>query len=371
MIDVDAAFVTTRLVDRDAQGNLSAATLSALKGKCDQVTLYSFSYERPPVEGVDVVYFSGENTHSLKANFKALLRSFRLAKSLAKHDLLLLAGPDFGALPAVHLARRYNRNLRLVWVYHSLTPPEFLPSARDRLLTRLRKFAYLASMKRSDHIQTFSSFVKKELVDANISQDKITSLPFGVDLSRFAAGKGHRIREKHDLGTQFVVLYVGRLAPAKRVDRLIEAVAGLDGATLIVVGGGPERERLEAMAADSSSKIIFAGKVPDEELPDYYAACNVWATASEHEGFCVPVAEAMAAGKPVIVPDVTAMPETAGEGGLIYPPGNTAALTDAIRQLMGDYDMYGRLAAAAARRAEQFRLEEAMKAYLKLFLGKP
>lgn len=53
--------------------------------------------------------------------------------------------------------------------------------------------------------------------------------------------------------------------------------------------------------------------MPDAELADYYVACDAWTTASEHEGFCVPIMETMAAGKPVIVPRAGAMPETAGD----------------------------------------------------------
>lgn len=370
---MDIAFVTTRLVENDAQGNFSAATLAALKGRAGRVTLYAFAYERPPVEGIEVRFLGGRNGHSLKSNAAALARTLQSAKELAAFDLLVLAGPDVGALPAVHLAKRRNPRMRLFWVYHSMTPPELLPSFKERLLTRLRGIAYRMSMRRSDRVQTFSEFVKKELTDAGIDGYKIVPAPFLIDTRRFASGDRDRIRAKYELSDRFVLLYVGRLAPAKRVDRLIRAMALLKGeqVALVIVGGGPEEARLKALAAGLGvgGAVKFAGRVPDAELPDYYAACDAWATASEHEGFCVPIVEAMAAGRPVVVPDVTAMPETAGDAGLVFRPGDIDGLGRCIRAISSDRALYERLAGSARSRAGAFDVYKAMEAYTAMLTG--
>jgi glycosyltransferase involved in cell wall biosynthesis len=373
---MDVAFVTTRLVDHDAQGNFTAATLSELKSRFKgRVTLYTFAFERPQVEGVEVKFLGKDNGHSIRSNLDALLRTSKLAKELESYDLVILAGPDLGAIPAIHLAKRRNPRLRLSWVFHSMTPAQFLPAPKDRLLTRLRLAGYHMSMRRSDRVQTFSRFVKKELIDAGIAGEKITPTPFLIDQGRFAAGNREKIRSQYGCSDRFVLLYVGRLAPAKQVDLLLRAMAGLKGepVTLILVGGGPEEGRLKTLAGELgvADSVRFAGRVPDGDLPDYYAACDAWVTASRHEGFCVPVVEAMAAGKPVIVPDVTAMPETADGAGLVYTPDMPGELGKRIKELKADSARYHLLSEKARNEAGRYDLAAGMGRYVDLIAGGP
>lgn len=364
---MDIAFVTTRLIDRDAQGNFTAATLAALKKRCGgRVTLYTFAYERPPVEGVDVRFLGGRNSHSIGSNVTALLRTAKIARELASYDRLVLAGPDIGALPAIHLAKRRNPGLKLIWVYHGLTPPGQLASLKDRLLTLARRTAYVSSMKRSDRVKADSMHSKKELVGWGVNSGKVVVIPIGVDLSRFCPAGTARASDR------FRLLYVGRLARGKRVDNLIRAMAMMKGKPVIltIIGGGPERERLETLAKelDVMDMVTFAGRVPDEELPDYYRACDAWVTASEHEGFCVPIVEAMACGKPVIVPDVTAMPETAGVAGLTYQSGDLTGFVCQVKALMDDRSLAGSLAMRALERASGFSIDMVIQEYADFIL---
>lgn len=369
---MDIAIVTTRLVDKDAQGNFTAATASALKKKGGKVSIYTFAYERPPIEGVDVHLMAGRNGHSLGSNFTVALRTGKLAKELAAYDVLLLAGPDVGALPSAHRAKHYNPALKLVWAYHGLTPPEFLSGVREKILVRVRKMGYVRSMRRSDLVQADSGFVVDELKRAGVDASKLVAMPVGVELEKFATGDRAKVRARYNIGDDsFLLLYVGRLAGLKHVDDLIRAAALLKGdrIRLMIVGGGPEREPLEALAKKLGveSMVTFAGWAGDEELPDYYAACDAWVTASRHEGFCVPIVEAMAAGKPVIVPDVAAMPETAGDGGMVYKDVN--GLAGDIRMLMKDKALYEKLSGNAARRAISFEMRGVMERYIDMLMS--
>ncbi|HEY3272812.1 MAG TPA: glycosyltransferase family 1 protein [Methanocella sp.] len=370
---MDIAIVTTRLVDRDAQGNFTAASLAELKARHNgRVALYTFAYERPPIDGVEVRFLGGVNGHGIGTNVRAFLRTLKTAKELAAYDRLVLAGPDVGALPAIHRARKLNPAMKLVWVYHGLTPPGQLAGIKDRLLTRARKEAYASSMKRSDRIKTDSRHSKDELAGWGVDPAKITVIPIGTDLSRFSPGSGEKVRAALGIGDRFLLLYVGRLASGKRVDNLLRAMAMMknERVALIVVGGGPERERLDALARelDVADAVRFAGRVPDEELPDYYRACDVWVTASEHEGFCVPIVEAMATGKPVIVPDVTAMPETGGDAGMTYQGGDLAAFTRQVEALMSDRSLYDTLAGHALRQAPGFSMDTVIERYVSFIL---
>lgn len=370
---MDIAIVTTRLVDKDAQGNFTAATASALKARCGgRVSIYAFAYERPPIEGVDVHFMAGRNGHNLVSNAKAFVRTPALAKELSGYDALLLVGPDAGALPAAHRAKRYNPALKLLWVYHGLTPPGFLSSFKEKALTRIRSAAYLRSMRRSDLVQTFSQYIKNELAGEGIESSKITVMPFGIDTTKFSAGDRNRVRGMYGIGDSFLVMYVGRLASLKRVDELIQAMALIkeQDVRLMIVGGGPERERLETLSQKLGvdGRVIFAGRVDDKELPDYYAACDVWATASRHEGFCVPIVEAMAAGKPVIVPDLAAMPETAGKAGVVYVSGDVESLAGKIAQAKLDRGLYDGLSSRATDTALSFDISTVMDRYIEMIV---
>jgi glycosyltransferase involved in cell wall biosynthesis len=361
---MDTAIVTTRMIGLDAISNFTMASAAALK-KHGKVSLYTFAYERPPVEGIDVRLLGGKNSHSMGTNLRVLLGTFGLARELAGHDVLVIVNPDVGSIPAYHLARRFNPKLKIIWTFHGLTPTAFVSGFRDRLLMRVRKWAYVRSMIRSDRVQVFSDFIKSELAQWGIDGTKVVVMPLGVEVKKISAGDGRRVRDMYGVGDRFLLLYVGRLVEFKHVDELIRAAVGLDGVCLVVAGDGPDRGRLEALSEslNAGGRVWLAGKVPDTELPDYYSACDAWATASRHEGFCVPIVEAMAAGKPVIIPDVAAMPETAGEAGLKYSPGDLEGVADAIRRLKDDKKLYGELSKNALARSRQFDMAAVLERY--------
>jgi glycosyltransferase involved in cell wall biosynthesis len=139
-------------------------------------------------------------------------------------------------------------------------------------------------------------------------------------------------------------LVVSRLAPEKGVDVAIDACRGA-GMPLVVAGDGPERARLEARAAATGgerSTIRFAGRVDDAELARLRAGAAIALVPSRAgETFGLAAAEAMAAGVPVAASRVGALPELVDEPGLV-PPGDPAALAEAIGRLAGDHDVAAR-----------------------------
>jgi phosphatidyl-myo-inositol dimannoside synthase len=135
----------------------------------------------------------------------------------------------------------------------------------------------------------------------------------GVDESRFAPDvDGSSVRHRHGLSDRELVLCASRLVPRKGQDVLIQSMdivrELVPGAALLLVGEGPHRANLEDLARSSPpGSVVFAGHVPDEDLPAYYSACDVFAMPCrsrwgglEVEGFGIVYLEAAAAGKPVV-----------------------------------------------------------------------
>lgn len=357
------AFTTTRLVEHDAVSNYTMAVIAELS-KNNKVDLYSFCTEREIPKRVEQYNYTGKNEHSLLSVLSAITKIHNLAKKLSKYDILVLVGPDITVLPSIHLAKRFNPNLKLVWDFHGLTPSQFLGSNKQKLLTRIRQIAYFWSMKRSDCVKVDSNYIKKE-VESKIGKKDIEIIPIGINPTRFKNVDGKVIREKRHLNGKFVIICVGRLATSKRIDFLIEAIQALDGVALLVVGGGEERDKLNDLvhSLNLEDKIIFVGRVSDEDLPKYYAASDVFVTASLHEGFCVPIIEAFASGKPVIVPNRTAMPEVAGDAGLVYEYESMDDFVSKVKMLKNDRDLRKQLSRNAKERSKDFDLKNSVEKY--------
>ena len=109
------------------------------------------------------------------------------------------------------------------------------------------------------------------------------------------------------------VLYVGRIEPRKGVDRLIRAMAQVQQRVhhvqLVLVGGGPDRAAVEALARELDVRVVFAGRVSDADLPAFYQAADVVCSpALGDESFGLVLLEAMAAGRPIVATNIAGTP---------------------------------------------------------------
>lgn len=178
-------------------------------------------------------------------------------------------------------------------------------------------------------------------------------LPSGVDAEHFRPDGAARaaIRCRHGLGERPTVVCVSRLVPRKGQDRLVRSLPALrarvPGATLLLVGGGPYRGRLEALAArlGVAEHVVFTGSVPSDELAAYYTAGDVFAMPArtrgkgmDVEGLGIVYLEASASGLPVVAGDSGGAPETVLDGvtGHVVDGRDTTALTDALSAVLAD-----------------------------------
>lgn len=164
------------------------------------------------------------------------------------------------------------------------------------------------------------------------------------------------------LKTPVKAVTVGRLIPLKRIDQLVEALIQIPELSLVVIGEGPEQERLEALAKrlGVSERVYFAGSRSKAETYGLMAACDFFVLNSIHEGLPHAVLEAMALGLPVAATAVGGIPEVVkdGETGILVPPEGDG-LIKALRRLVEDPE--GRKAMAHAGRdwvRQQFSMEK-------------
>jgi len=162
------------------------------------------------------------------------------------------------------------------------------------------------------------------------------------------------------------LLYVGKISPHKAphdLVKMLEVVRRIyDPAARLHLVGSPLGETYEpalrAFVAELglSDAVFLPGSVTGAELEAYFRAADVFVSASDHEGFCVPLAEAMGHGLPIVAYGVTAVPETVAGAGLVLPDKAAVPFAAAVGRVLGDKRLRGALAATGLRRAAQFDL---------------
>jgi len=167
------------------------------------------------------------------------------------------------------------------------------------------------------------------------------------------------------------LLFVGRLVYYKGLDVLLDAMGRCNG-SLVIVGEGPLDGALRALVTERrlAGRVLFAGRVSDEDLPAFYQACDVFVLPSiaRTEAFGVVQIEAMAAGKPVVstrLPTGVPWVNQDGISGLVVTPGDPVALGDALRRLLDDGALRRRLGDGALARARTMFSRERMVAAFK------
>jgi glycosyltransferase involved in cell wall biosynthesis len=280
-------------------------------------------------------------------------------------DVIVLHEPNPMALVAYFLARPEAR--LIVW-YHS---DVIRPSWRYRLFYRpFLRFA----LRRADRIVVSSPTLGASAPELRDFQAKCAVIPFGVEAAESSPRIAARATEIRNEAGGPIMLFVGRMVRYKGIEVLLEACAGLGGRALIV-GDGPERAPLEAMAKERGlgDRVRFLGPVEDAELRALYSACDIFVLPSitRQEAFGVVQLEAMMAGKPVVSTDLgtgVGWVNQHGETGLVVPPRDAPALREALRRLLEDEALRHSYGEAAARRARTtFTVDRMIDAILALY----
>jgi glycosyltransferase involved in cell wall biosynthesis len=180
-------------------------------------------------------------------------------------------------------------------------------------------------------------------------------------------------RKRFNLAERFL-LSLGTLEPGKNRTTLLQAfqrlVAEGRNVHLAVAGqagwsGGSEAN--EARDLGLEGRVRFLGYVPHAELPALYSAATAFVFPSLHEGFGLPVLEAMACGTPVVTSNTSSLPEVAGDAALLVDPLDSGALADAIARVLDDPELAARLRQAGLERAASFSWDACAEATLAVY----
>jgi glycosyltransferase involved in cell wall biosynthesis len=186
-------------------------------------------------------------------------------------------------------------------------------------------------------------------------RDKVVVIPYGLDPAPYALTEPSP-RAAGDVRPP-TLLFVGRLVAYKGVDVLLRAMVGVS-ASLVLVGDGPLRRTLEALAHELgvADRVQFAGRVADADRLEWYAHADavVLPSVSRQEAFGMVQVEAMLSGRPVVSTSLpTGVPwvNRHGETGIVVPPGDVAALREALVRISSDEVMRRRLGRTARAHA--------------------
>ena len=304
-----------RVVERQA-GDLSTAG--------HQVTIFTLEGDIVPPLGVRVVKMGVPKAVAMQRMYRLLffldvLKVWRYVTMLASFDKIICH-----MYPMTILARKAQRKYKIHYNYYNMgiAYPTLFETHLERLYMRFFLFLTTLTVRGADSATSISDFLRRELknetgVDGDVEYCMI-SPRYNLKVS------GSRIRSKYNLDFP-TLLYVGRLSPHKGIHLLIEAFRVVQKSypkAYLLIVGKPTFEgyflRLKKLAR-GDPHIIFVGFVDDNEISEFYGACDVYTSCTQWEGFNLPAAEAQACGKKVVLFNVGSHPEVVevGKGVLV------------------------------------------------------
>jgi glycosyltransferase involved in cell wall biosynthesis len=250
--------------------------------------------------------------------------------------------------------------------YHNITPAHFFAPYEPNIFRLLamgrQELATLAG--RTDVALGDSEYNRRELEAMGFGNTAV--FPIAVDLERIRHAARRPALENVLSDGLVNFLFVGRIVPNKKIEDYIKLAEHYKRYVdieyrFIFVGrtdGVPRYyNTIRALLAEfrmPPDRFWFTGPVPEEELATFYRHADAYVSLSEHEGFCVPLLEAMAADVPVLAYGSTAVPDTLGGAGLCFTPKDLELAAELLGELAYNNDLRARIIAGQRRRLEDF-----------------
>ena len=256
---------------------------------------------------------------------------------------------------------------RRIMVYHNVTPPEFFRSYSIPA-TQLTELGYKGVeflRDKVDYVMAVSAYNKSELVKMGYTCP-IDIRPILIKFEDYRQAPDEATINRYSDGKKNLV-FVGRIAPNKRQENVIKAFycykkLNLE-SRLILVGSARGMENYQerlvkyARALGIGEDVIFPGHIKFSEILAYYRLADAFVCMSEHEGFCVPLVEAMFFDTPVIAYDTSAISDTLGGSGVLLDSNDPVFAAAVIDRVLTDDKLRESIIEGQRRRLEDFSYE--------------
>lgn len=297
--------------------------------------------------------------------------------------------PDSSDIIIYHLATATDLNYKLrkfqcrkILIYHNITPPDFFSpynkQAEKNCADGLRQAKFLADCV--NYCMPVSGFNAQDLRDMGYSCP-CDIVPILIKFEDYLQNPDAQIIRQYS-NQEVNIVFCGRIAPNKKQEDVILAFYYYKkyynpDARLFLVGSysGMEiyQRRLEAFCRKLRlSDVIFTGHISFDKLLAYYRIADIFLCMSEHEGFCVPLVEAMYFGIPIIAYDSSAIAETLGGSGLLVQEKNPLMIAGIMNRLVNDVIFRAAIVSDEKERLKYFEPSEIKKSftkYLKKFIN--
>lgn len=264
--------------------------------------------------------------------------------------------------------------------YHNITPPSFFqqsnPEGYKNCMEGLEQIAAL--IHRFPNVWGDSQFNCNDLISCGAKPENMRVLPIFMDLERLSSAP---IDEQLDASLKRekdYILFVGRVAPNKCFEDILEIFECYhrfynETTKLILVGNDAcdidYTQKLQGKLSQLScrSQVTFTGKVSDAQLYTYYRNASVFVCMSEHEGFCIPLLEAMYFQLPVVGYNSCSIPDTMGKSGVLVYKKDPAQIAFILHEIQTGVQLRRSIIAAQSENVQHY-LHDSMKEQLKNLL---
>lgn len=333
------------LVDEFSKGHGPARVVELqakeLSAKGHNITIFALNSDMDPPADVKLEIIGTPNNKYLRVLHDLLLsvnfwKCSRWSKRLKDFDVMI-AHQHYIAWISLLSKKLYGT--KFVYYNHPVvSEKELFDNLYYKLFMKINEKLHRFIAKKANFVISVSEYARRTLEEAGVRSTVIYN---PIDHSGFHRSlDGEKIRKELNLGNSPIILFVGRIVPSKKIGLLIKVFKKvkeeIPNANLLIIGKSPFEEylkKLKEMSKPYTSNVLFLGYVPDEELPYYYVACDVYATTSFHEGFNLPIGEAQACGKPVVAFDIGSHREVVKNGYLVER-GNTEEFSKRLIKLL-------------------------------------
>lgn len=273
---------------------------------------------------------------------------------------------------------------RKIIIYHNITPPEYFAEYSDFAKSLCEEgYKGLKHLsEKADYCIADSQYNKADMIKYGYHCD-IDVLPILIPFSDYDKPANKDILSKYKDDGYTNILFTGRIAPNKKQEDVILSYYHYKKyynakSRLFLVGNyeGMESyyERLKAYAEKLELEdIVFTGHIGFDEILAYYKLADVFLCESEHEGFCVPLVEAMYFKVPVIAYDAAAVGETLGNGGILIEEKNHLEIAGIINKVVSDADLRTKMINNQSERLEDFahdKIENKLECLINKFIAR-